>query len=236
MLTIVIPTCNEVHLGILQKALSQLVKLPSIEIICVDQNSQDGTQDIIKSIPAKLIVTDADTRAERMNIGIKHATGDIILLHHPRSFLDIEGIRCLEQLRNEVAWGGLTHIFDQNEHLLFKLTSWYSNKIRFDKKGIVYLDHCIFFRKNLLETDPTPVPELEIFEDTAFSLKLRKIAPPHRLLHLSTTSAYRFKKNGIIKQLLLNQMLKIGYYFNISTKSMNRIYEKALNLNSKNVE
>ena len=232
MLTIIIPTYNEVHLGILKEALARLAHLQGIEIICVDRKSQDGTQDIIKATTAQFIETDANTRAERMNIGINNAKGDIILLHHPRSFLDIEGVRCLQELDSKIMWGGFTHIFDQKEHLILKINSWYSNNVRFDKRGIVYLDHCIFFRKILLDDDPIPVPELDIFEDTAFSLKLRKKAFPHRLPYLSTTSAYRFQKNGIICQLLLNQILKIGYYFNVSTKSMNLIYEKALNLNS----
>ncbi len=231
-LSIIIPTNNEVHLGILKKALAQLANLSAIEIICVDRKSQDGTQDIIKTTTSQLIETDANTRAARMNIGINNAKGDIILLHHPRSFLDIEGIRCLQELDSEVMWGGFTHIFDQKEHILLKFTSWYSNQIRFDKRGIIYLDHCIFFRRSLLDGDPTPVPELDIFEDTAFSLKLREKAFPHRLPYLSTTSAYRFQKNGIIRQLLLNQILKIGYFFNVPARTMNRIYEKALNLNS----
>jgi len=234
VLSIIIPTYNEVQLGVLKEALSRLSRVQGLEIICVDRKSQDGTKDIILATKAQLIETDANTRAERMNLGIKNANGDIILLHHPRSFLEIEGIRFLENIDNEVMWGGFTHRFDQQSHLFFKFTSWYSNHIRFDKRGIIFLDHCIFFKKSLIDNDPTPVPELDIFEDTAFSLKLRKKAFPRRLPHFSTTSSYRFQKNGMIRQSLINQILKAGYHLNVPVQTMNRIYEKNLALNSKN--
>jgi len=50
VLSIVIPTFNEMKFGFLPKIFKQLLKHPQankIEIICVDSNSNDGTIDFI---------------------------------------------------------------------------------------------------------------------------------------------------------------------------------------------
>ena len=53
--------------------------------------------------------------------------------------------------------------------MVYKFTSWWSNYIRGDIRKIYYLDHCIFFKKHILdEVNPC---HLEIFEDTAQSVK-----------------------------------------------------------------
>ena len=96
------------------------------------------------------------------------------------------------------------------------------------------LDHCLFFNKNLLSAeDKTPVPEVSIFEDTEFCLKLLRSAKPRRLKFVSTTSNVRFEKNGLVYPSLLNQIMKVGYHLKCSDEFMNRIYEKGLSLNSK---
>ena len=65
------------------------------------------------------------------------------------------------------------------------------------------------------------------------SLNLKKISKPKRLNFNVITSSIRFTKNGIIKQSLLNQFLKILFLLKFDNKKMNKEYEKNLNLNSK---
>lgn len=172
------------------------------------------------------------SRSERLNIGFHRAKGSVILFHHPRSFMDPSGIgllieRSLDHQRKPF-WGGFTHQFAV-DHPLLIFTSWYSNRIR-SKRGIIYLDHGIFFDRRLWTRD---LPKVDIFEDTLLSYEFRKSCGPEILHHTSTTSAIRFQKNGIFKQALVNQAIKIGFHLRISHAFMNRCYERGLDLNSK---
>jgi hypothetical protein len=73
-----------------------------------------------------------------------------------------------------------------------------------------------------------------IFEDTELSLILRSSGQrPVRLPEHATTSAVRFRRNGALRQLWLNQKLKLAYHLGLSRDQMNRIYEQGLGLNTR---
>lgn len=211
MLSVVIPTNNETDNPFFMRTLQSLSQFNQIEVICIDKS-------------------DAPSRAERLNIGFQRATGSMILFHHPRSYLDPQGIQFLLENKNKKFWGGFTHKFDVN-HPLLKFTSWYSNRIRGQRQGVIYLDHCIFFHRSLWLG---PLPSIEIFEDTILSQNLNRQLPIVILPFVSETAAIRFTKNGIWWQSFMNQILKLGFHLGISHDKMNRIYERGLNLNSKN--
>ena len=119
------------------------------------------------------------------------------------------------------------------DHIFPAVGQKMQNFIRGDFRKIYYLDHCIFFQKDLVGSDKNFVPDVDIFEDTYLSQKLAKISFPTRLRFTSTTSAIRFQKNGVWRQAILNQILKAGFLLGISKTFMNKVYEKGLNLNSK---
>jgi glycosyltransferase involved in cell wall biosynthesis len=231
-LSIVIPTFNEEQNHYFTQALEDLRKVDHIEIIVADGGSKDATVDIAQRYGAKSIQIASNSRASRINEGVKIAQGKMILLHHPRSSVQAEGIKELIKLSSrEKIWGGFNHCFDYS-HPLLKFTSWYSNKVRPRLGQILYLDHCIFLSEDLKDSI-FPIEEVDIFEDTILSKKLSEIAGrPVILPFQSLTSAIRFKNNGIIKQALKNQYLKVLYHLNISHQKMNKIYENKTALNA----
>ncbi len=230
MISVVIPTFNEESSGTLKITLERLSPSTDIELIVADRGSTDATLKIAESFNCKILNIKSHARAASLNAGFLEASHNLVLLHHPRSLLDTHAISQLLMLKDQMVWGGFTHKFD-HAHFLYKFTSWYSNEIRAKLRGIVYLDHCIFLNKKLITYGPL-MPEVDIFEDTELSLKLRKLSPPLILPAYSTTSAIRFEKNGFFKQALKNQYLKWLFYFSRSHVKMNKHYEKGLNLNS----
>lgn len=209
ILSIIIPTSDEPGNRFLNQTLKNARKIDQVEIIYID-----------KSL--------AISRAERLNIGFRRAKGSMILFHHPRSLIDLKGIEYLRDHGHQTIWGAFTHKFDHN-HFVYKFTSWYSNRIRGRLRHIFYLDHCVFFHRSLFLKD---LPDIDIFEDTILSYQLRKIQKPVLLPFFSETSSIRFATNGIFKQSLMNQLLKLAFLLNLPHRFLNNFYEKNLNLNN----
>ena len=206
-LSVVIPTFNESSTGKFLKILEVYKKFPHVQVVVSDGGSTDDTIEVARNSNAKLVHVETMSRAERINHGVEKADGELILLNHPRSLLTHEGVDYLIQNAHNLNWGGFTHVFD-HEHPFLKFTSWYSNEIRCKRRGILYLDHCKFARKEYMKS-ACPLPNVDIFEDTILSSRLKQIAGlPTLVPYKSTTSAIRFQKNGMFKQGLLNQYLK----------------------------
>ena len=231
MLSIIIPTFNEMKNGYLNKILPGLVQIDGIEIIAVDSKSDDGTFEYLKKFPIKIYQLESNSRAARLNLGIEKATGTMLILHHPRTVLEMKAVKYLRDNEQAYYWGGFTHKFDI-DHLLLKFTSWYSNVVRADRRSIFYLDHCIFVRKELMEK-VGPIPEVDIFEDTELSKMLKKVCEGYRLDYYALTSAIRFEKNGIFQHAINNQLLKFKYYLNTDHKKINKDYEQKVALNAR---
>jgi glycosyltransferase involved in cell wall biosynthesis len=199
------------------------------EFVIVDGGSTDGTREKLDSIGQKYIVLNSSTRGRRFNEALKYVNSEIIIFVHPRSLIPNEAIHQLDQLKPRQKWGAFTHSFDL-KHPILEFTSWWSNFIRGDLKGIYYLDHILWVRKNILD-EINGFPEEAIFEDTIFCQRLVSLHHPTRLSSKSLTSSLRFKHNGILKQVILNQISKIKFHLGYKLESIDEIYEKGISLN-----
>lgn len=231
MISIILPTYNESRTGYLQPVLQSFSAMNGCEVIIIDGGSEDGTLEQLQQSPWRIVQLPGSSRSARLQRGLELSRGEIVLLHHPRSLLESSAISQLQELgaSSSAFWGGFSQAFDV-QHPLLDFTSWYSNHVRLDRRQIVYLDHCLFIHRELLAQGLT-IPDMEIFEDTALSMRLRRMSRATRLPARSTTSAIRFQRNGVVRQSAMNQLLKLGYWMGISPARMNRWYEKGLDLN-----
>lgn len=210
MLSIIVPSEFDEESYYQKELVNNTSSLQNVELIFVDRK-------------------EAKSRAQRINIGVHRAKGNIILLNHPRSLLEKEALIELVEMSKiqSLEWGGFIHKFPIR-HPLLRFTSWYSNQIRAKLRGILYLDHCIYFHRDLWRRD---LPDIEIFEDTVLSQYLKQHSAPRLLPYISETSAVRFETNGVFKQIMLNLFMKVCFHMNIDHKKMNRIYERNIKLN-----
>jgi len=206
----------------LPRILVRLKEIDGIEVICA------GDAPPPEDCGAHFVYVEGPSRGARLQAGIGAASHRTILLHHPRSLISAEGLRWLAAGAGGSRWGGFTHAFDW-DHPLLRFTSWYSNRIRAARRGIVYLDHCVYFDKTLLTR---PIPPVDIFEDTELCLILRESGLPALTPFVATTSAVRFRANGPWHQALLNLRMKLSYLLGGSHRRMNARYERGLRLNA----
>ncbi len=236
-ITLIFPTLDESQNPFIKESLDNLE-------IFKEQNQDfplelifsTGNEQINFSIPENLknqteiIKSHKDSRSIRLKDGFYNARTDIVILHHPRSVIDLHCLNYLLSLK-DISWGGLTHQFDWSTPLL-KFTSWYSNEVRLKLRNIIYLDHCFVINKSKIKENFFP-PD-EIFEDTIISQNLfEQLGVPSLYPYASRTSSIRFQKIGLWFQSVLNQFLKVAFMIGLSHKTMNKIYEKGLELNSK---
>ena len=69
MISVIIPTSNEISYGYLAKILKRLNGLERVEVICVDNESVDGTKELIQKYGVKLLETSENSRGQRMTYG-----------------------------------------------------------------------------------------------------------------------------------------------------------------------
>ena len=235
-LDVVLPALNETKSGFFAGVVQSLKDFeqntPGVQVIVTDGGSGDETQKIVKEAGFRLVENAGVSRAARINTGIALSDAPLVLLQHPRAQIEAEGLKFLKSYGEKYKWGCFTHQFSSASHPMLRFTSWYSNCIRVDNKAIAYLDHCPFFNRQYYSQQELVIPDLDIFEDTELSKILSRKGMPARLPYASICSAVRFERNGIWKQLTLNQLMKVCYHTGVSPRLLNEFYEKGLQFNS----
>ena len=84
MISVILPTFNEIDSGYLGPIMSRLPRLSQAEILAVDGGSTDGTVEFIDRHGVEVLSLPGSSRAARMNLGIEQSQGEMLLLHHPR--------------------------------------------------------------------------------------------------------------------------------------------------------
>lgn len=232
-ISIIIPTFNE------ENNISQLIwhlktKVTTScieEIIIVDGGSTDNTQ----HIAASLIQSEADTfhiklitsnkgRAKQMNTGAKIAKGDILYFLHADSFppLGFDQLIISEIQKQHLA-GCFKMQFD-HEHWWLQLAGWLT---KFNSRACRGGDQSLFITKQLFEDLERFDEQFTIYEDIDFINKLYAQDQFTVIQQSSiTTSARRYKTNGIWKLQYHFWAIYVKKWFGASAEELQAYYLK----------
>ena len=105
------------------------------------------------------------------------------------------------------------------------MIAWGSNKIRMRLFHIIYGDQSMFVRREVFFS-LNGYKEMVLFEDFDFSQRLKSVNGKLLFLRLGITSARRFLKTGIVRQMLRNWYLVLLYLNGVSDKELKERYEK----------
>ncbi len=222
-ISIIIPALNEAETIETSLNRLQVYRQQGHEIVVVDGGSSDKTAEISQPLVDQFLLSEPG-RAIQMNLGAKQASGNLLLFLHVDTIVSDSCFTELLNLElNKKIWGR----FDvklSNSKFIYKVIAFFMN-LRSRITSIATGDQCIFITKKLFSSIKG-YPEVALMEDIAISKKLRKYHKPICLKETVVTSARRWEKNGVLKTILLMWYLRLAYFFNVSPKKLNALYEK----------
>ncbi len=216
----IIPTLNEAHHIV--ACISAVRALhPDIEVIVADGDSADDTTRLASEAGA--VVHQAPRgRGPQCNAGAEVASGDVLVFLHADTQLPANAFQLLHQLfRNpEVNIAKFRLSFDTHDWLLdlAALFMW------FDSVMTSYGDQCIVIRHKFFD-ELGGFPDWPLFEDVRLFELARQRTRVNVVPAMVTTSARRFRDNGVLKQLLSDVFHMVDYLTGVPPDQIAEIYE-----------
>ena len=219
-ISVVIPTRNEQTQ--IERALD-CTRLPGVERIVVDANSSDGTSQTARFLRAEKVLQALPGRAHQMDAGYREAAGAIVLFLHADTRLEpgwSEAV--LGALEDPTIAGGAFRLRFEAPGLGYRLIER-GVELRSRFGGLPYGDQALFVRKRLLDQAGgiAPVP---IFEDLDLVRLIKRGGRLALLPGCAWTSARRYARNGVLRQLLRNNAALAGYLLNVERDRIARWY------------
>lgn len=225
-ISVIVPALNEEqNIGTLIDNVRSLAGGAVKEIVVADGGSHDRTRDIVLEKGARLVRTEGKGRALQMNEGAKAACGDIFYFIHadslpPESF-DLEIIKAV---RKGFEAGCFRLRFDDNHPILriyALFTTLKTTLVRFGDQSLFVCSE-LFWKTGGYDT------KLMVMEDQKFVRVLRN----HTDFYLSqrdvTTSARKYRVNGIIRLQFIFTLIWALYYLGVSQESILHLYSRLI--------
>jgi rSAM/selenodomain-associated transferase 2 len=221
VISVIIPTLNEeVNLPV---TLRQLTDHPDVELIVVDGGSLDHTVEIAQRF-TPYVFQAFPGRARQMNIGARHATGDILLFLHADTFL-LPG--ALDEIQRRIigdgAVGGAFDLHIDSSRRLCKFVARVASR-RTRWTHLPYGDQGVFVWRQVFEA-LGGFPEIAIMEDIAFARRLRRAGRLTFIHSGLVTSGRRWNANGVVRTTLVNWWVTALFILRVPPRELRRIHD-----------
>ena len=224
LISVIIPTLNdEVSLPV---TLRQLSDQPDVELIVVDGGSADRTVSVAQQF-TPYVFRSSPGRARQMNVGARHATGDILLFLRADTFL-LPGALYEIQRRiiGDGAVGGAFDLHIDSGQRRCRVAANLANR-RSRWLGLPHGDQGIFVWRQVFSA-LGGFPEIPILEDLAFARQLRNAG---RLTFVRTglvASTRRWSTNGVFRTELVNWWIMVLFLLHVPPRQLRQIYDGCL--------
>jgi len=219
LVSVIIPALNEE--AVLPATLTQLQREPPpLEVLVVDGGSTDSTPAVARRHGARTIRAPRG-RGIQLNRGAEAANGEILFFLHADTIPpDGSLTRIRETLAASSATSGTFRLaFDQSTPLL----DFYAWCTRWPWVGLCFGDRGLFVTRSAFEY-VDGYPEWPMFEDLELASRLSDVGGFHFLDAAVTTSARRFRRNGILRQQLRNLYLWTHYVRGADPEQFDHLY------------
>ncbi len=174
MVSVVIPTLNEAGtIGHTIELLKKEVKYPH-EIIVVDGNSTDETQEIVRNAKCRLIIEPKRGYGVALKTGIKHAKGDVVVIVDGDGTYDLKDVNTLIEAlikeKAELCLGArMNGLYDKS----MDITNYVGNRIITFVFNLLYKQKLIDSQSGFRVIKRSALEKIELFEeDMAFATEM----------------------------------------------------------------
>lgn len=221
MVTIIVPIYNEER--VLSKNIVYFNNLArQTELLFVDGGSTDRSVEIVSRIGS--LLHSGNGRSLQMNKGGFSAKGDILFFMHVDTIISPDTLLAIEVAINEKGFigGCLTQRIDRDAFIYRLIEKQGNTRARIYK--IFYGDQGIFVKRDVFEK-MGGFPEVPIMEDVLFTQQLRKIGQTVILPDRIMISARRWEKKGLIRTMLLYNLIIILFWLKVPLHKIKQFYE-----------
>ncbi|MFI4875839.1 MAG: TIGR04283 family arsenosugar biosynthesis glycosyltransferase [Blastopirellula sp. JB062] len=191
-----------------QAAIRSAIEAGADEVVVVDGGSSDATADVAAQTGANVIRTAAG-RAKQQNAGVDATSGDVLLFLHADCTLGKDAIRQIRDRGASFFFGAFRQKID-DPATVYRLVER-GNNWRIRWLGLPYGDQAIAVRRSLLE-QAGKFADVPFLEDYLLSQTLRRRHWPQLLPGPVYASSRRWRKQGVVRQTLLNWRLLAAYH------------------------
>jgi rSAM/selenodomain-associated transferase 2 len=219
-LSIVVPTLDEAaHLA---DTLASCRGGAACEVIVADGGSSDATVRISRAL-ADRVVDAPRGRALQMNAGAAVARGDVLLFLHADTHLPAGFDRAvLAALADPRVVGGRFDLSLQPSSPLIRLTAELIN-LRSRLSRIATGDQALFIRRELFAALGGYRPQ-PLMEDIELSAAMKRHGRVACLRQRVVSSSRRWRRDGVIRTILLMWTLRFLYFCGVSPQRLRRWY------------
>lgn len=220
-ISIIIPALNEEE-NI--PSLAKNLECGAFEVILVDGGSTDATVELARH-HMFTVVTCRPGRGYQQNLGAQQAHGKILLFLHadtrlPKNFATIV-TQTLDS--GEYAAGAFSLAIEQPTPAMRFITA--CANLRSHLFQLPYGDQAIFIRRDTF-FQLEMFPELPIMEDYLFMKRARKYGRITILREKVMTSARRWRRLGVVRTTLINQLVIFGFFCKVSPEKLALLYRR----------
>lgn len=222
-LSVVIPVLNEAPGIVSALAALQGLRTGGVELVLVDGGSADDTPVLAQPLVDRAI-SSPPGRGRQLCAGVRESSGAVVVFLHcdtrlpgDHRFLDAVG-----SLLSNPGWGFFDVALSGDEWWT-RIISWFINR-RSRLTGICTGDQVLFVNRELLDL-AGGVPDIPLMEDVALAKSLRAVVGRPRNPRLTvTTSSRRWRRDGVVKTVLLMWRLRLSYFLGLSPDKLARRY------------
>lgn len=196
-----------------------------LETLVVDGGSADQTIERANTAGAKTLESPKKGRAAQMNFGAKHAEGEIFYFLHADTHPPKNFDSAIKKAVNQNYQAGCFQLGFDDDHFLLRFYGWFT---RFDIDLFRFGDQSLFITKDTFDELQGFQEDHIVMEDQEFVRRIKKNASFTILDKAVTTSAQKYRDNGIIKLQLVFTLILSLYYIGINQDQLVAIYKRLI--------